>query len=1306
VQLLDDGTLVYSATDLAHAAECEYALLRRLDVLLGRGEPVPDDGDGLLAAAGALGAQQEADILAGYVESYGRWEPGRRGGVVQVAHLGGSRSADEHRDRDALTLAALRDGVDVVAQGYVFDGRFGGYADFIVREGGDRGQGADGAEGIGTDDDAAVHGATTVPAAVAAASGGAAAVPAASVARAAPGEAAPARAAGPVYAVLDSKLARTARVTALLQVTAYAERLREAGVRVADQVGLMLGTGRTERFALDDLAPVYRRRRARLEAILDAHRAGDVPVAWGDGRFTACGRCAVCEPQVRAADDVLLVAHLTTAQRARLHQVGITTVHDLAAAPPELPAGLVMGTGAWEHLRAQARIQVRQAEAGHPVYELVDAAPIAALPAPDPGDIYFDFEGDPLWTDADRWGREYGLEYLFGWVERPTDPGGVPPFHALVAHDRAQERQALVDFVATVVERRRQHPGMHVYHYAPYEKTALLRLAARHGVCADEVDELLRDGVLVDLYATVRSSLRVGQESYSIKKLEPFYMGDELRDAAGVTNAADSVVEYRRACAARESDPEEFARTMRSILDYNEYDCVSTLRLHAWLRRIAADGGAGRGDVAGGPDAAAAGADAARAAPEENRAPGAATPADASDAMPLDAPPSGAAEPDDEAPLTPQQQRRQEHRTAVAEAADRLLALAGDGPAAERTDAQQVAAQVAHSLLYWELEAKPFWWGHHDRLSNDPDDWADTRDTVVASDAQSVRVLEDWRDLGGRRGCGRLLEVTGQIAPGSLLKAGTDVWLMYAPPLPPCASQGGDRGHGVTQKGTVLDIAAADDGRDVVVVEERIGATDLRNGVTTHDQLPYALAPAALGINTVPLEAVLLEYAADVEAAFPEVPRGLAWDVLLRRPPRTGDGAPVHARRDGGDTADEIVEALLALDHSYLAVQGPPGTGKTHTGSRVVARLAAEHGWRVGVTAQSHEAVANFLRAVAGKGGLGPRQVARYRSGPDPRQPAGPWSELAKPADASGFLAEHAAAGTGCVVGGTAWLFARGDDLDLLVVDEAGQFSLAPTLAAARRARRVLFLGDPQQLPQVSAAPHAEHVEVSALSWLLGGHATLPDSHGWFLDTSWRMHPALCEAVSALSYERRLHSAPATKDRSLEGVAPGVHPVEVWHPGDATFSRAEADAVVELVRTHLGRTWTDPGERDPDRRERPLGQHDVLVVAPYNAQVATVRRALEAAGYDGVRVGTVDKFQGQEAPVVIVSMTASSAEDVPRGIEFLLNRNRLNVAVSRGQWCAYVVHSPALAEHLPTSPERLLELGAFCGLLDGATRAG
>ena len=194
------------------------------------------------------------------------------------------------------------------------------------------------------------------------------------------------------------------------------------------------------------------------------------------------------------------------------------------------------------------------------------------------------------------------------------------------------------------------------------------------------------------------------------------------------------------------------------------------------------------------------------------------------------------------------------------------------------------------------------------------------------------------------------------------------------------------------------------------------------------------------------------------------------------------------------------------------------------------------------------------------------------------------------------------------------------------------------------------------------------------------------------------MHPALCAAVSRLSYEGRLTSVPAAARRSLDGVAPGVSCVLVPHHGNAVASVEEADEVVAQVRAVLGREWSD-GEA------RPLRQDDVVVVAAYNAQVWTIRRALEASGLGAVRVGTVDKYQGQQAVVSIVSTAASSADDVPRGMEFLLNRNRINVAVSRAQWCAVIVRSAGLTEYLPRAPEGLAELGAFVGLCDGARGA-
>jgi uncharacterized protein len=267
-------------------------------------------------------------------------------------------------------------------------------------------------------------------------------------------------------------------------------------------------------------------------------------------------------------------------------------------------------------------------------------------------------------------------------------------------------------------------------------------------------------------------------------------------------------------------------------------------------------------------------------------------------------------------------------------------------------------------------------------------------------------------------------------------------------------------------------------------------------------------------------------------------------------------------------------------------------------------------------------------------------------------------------------------------------------------VDEAGQYSLANTIAVSVAARNLLLLGDPQQLPQVTQGTHPEPVDSSALGWLTEGHDVLPPALGYFLAVSWRMHPAVCAPVSVLSYEGELHAEPtATTSRSLDGVAPGLRLHPVLHHGNSTDSPEEADRVVALVRDTVGRPWYDPAEPAPsDPAGRPLLPDDVIVVAPYNAQVERLRAHLTAAGFPGVRVGTVDKFQGQEAPVAIVSLAASSAADVPRGIAFLLMKNRLNVAISRAKWAAHLVYSPALTDHLPLNPSELATLSAFLRL--------
>ena len=341
-------------------------------------------------------------------------------------------------------------------------------------------------------------------------------------------------------------------------------------------------------------------------------------------------------------------------------------------------------------------------------------------------------------------------------------------------------------------------------------------------------------------------------------------------------------------------------------------------------------------------------------------------------------------------------------------------------------------------------------------------------------------------------------------------------------------------------------------------------------------------------------------------------------DLLFRRAPRlkksasnakNAENLPLEVDFSGSDlpTVDAVHAAVRALDHSYVAVQGPPGAGKTFLASHVIARLVAE-GAKVGVVAQSHAVIENLMVACCARDGFDVSRAVRLRG--KSVTPDAPWSEVS-----DSELVELISGAGGMLFGGTVWDYVSerrvpAGSLDVLVVDEAGQFSLTNTVAAARAARSVLLLGDPQQLPQVSTGVHPYPVDVSALGWLSDGAAALDPRFGYFLGESWRMDSALCERVSWLSYDGALASAAATAGRALQGVAPGVVSYPVEHAGCSVRSVQEAQAVVDCVRELLGREWVPAAGAEP----RPLAAEDCIVVAAYNAQVDCVREALIAAG--------------------------------------------------------------------------------------------
>ncbi|MDD0859621.1 TM0106 family RecB-like putative nuclease [Arthrobacter alpinus] len=1186
--------LIFSASDLVTASECQYRTLRALDEKLGRTAKPGFAKDDMLERAAELGDAFEEKILNEYIKEFGEWNAATGKGVKSVSRVAGALSWGGLEAKREETLEALRIGADVVFQATFFDGSMVGFADFLMRQ----------------DDNA--------------------------------------------YAVHDTKLARHAKVSALLQLAAYGDQLQKYGIPLHEVTTLVLGNRKHSEHAMADLLPVFREHRERFLKLTSAHRAQPLPVAWLQEGISYCGRCDYCSQQVAEHQDLLLVNGMTGSQRRKLMAQGISTVQALADIPiPPAKSPLA-------RLRDQARMQLRlepttgTAIAGrgtasaHEIGYKVLRDSVSKLPKPSPGDIF-------LTLRVTRSGRtppaRSGDLYLFGSIEalpEGIDAISVPNdelvFKPFWAHSRQEEGAALKAFVEYVQTRREVWPEMHVYHYAPYEKSALRNLSVLHGTGEDTVDDWLRSGLLVDLLDTVRQSVRISESSYSIKKLEPFYMGENAR-SGDVKDAGASVVAYANYCeqrdAGRGGDAAEAAKaaaTLTSITDYNRYDCVSTLRLRDWLFDIGA------------------------AVEIETWVEG-------SGKLKLDEDKKGTYE------LSPEEL-----------ALDTFITALRETKGYELSDDENAIAMVSAAASYHRREDKQFWWGHFDRLEKGPDAWTEERNMLRIED---VEVVADWAkpaDKPRARTESRTLKVTGTATEGSDFRSGTSWFGMYDAPLPDGMEEESDDRSSAERRGGLFNLTVIEDVSDPATPEltTLLVSEKSTTKVQPYGQLPLAIAPNK-PVPTASIRAALSELAATVGGRLPapgerpHLPKHPGLEILRKAKPRLkgevklpsavvhGDG---HSVREY-DYIAAITEAVLSLDHSYLAVQGPPGTGKTHVGSHVIANLLAK-GWKIGVVGQSHAVVENMLRAAIEKAGVDPERVGKKLATPHDV----PW----KITDDKQF-GKLLSSAEGALIGGTAWTMTGANvpegSLDLLVIDEAGQYSLANTLAVARAAKNLLLLGDPQQLPQVTQGSHPAPVDESALGWLSAGHATLPEGKGYFLADSWRMHPDLCAAVSRLSYEGKLFSAPAASLRHLDGKAPGVETIYVTQkPGsekdNKQSSPEEAAAVVAQAKEHLGLLWTPGSNKAP----RPLVQEDILVVAAYNAQVNLVRETLDRAGLPDVKVGTVDKFQGQEAPVVLVTMACADPSGAPRGMEFLLNRNRINVAVSRGQWRAVIIRSP------------------------------
>lgn len=955
------------------------------------------------------------------------------------------------------------------------------------------------------------------------------------------------------YEPVDTKLARSAKPDHVLQLSFYAGQLGRVQGRVPEHVHVVLGTGERQTFRTAEYAAYFRRAQSRLSEALEGQPA---TYPWPCEHCSICDWRRECQARLVEDDNLVLVAGLGRSQADRLGEAGIGTLAALGTATPATKvAGLT--SEVFEGLRHQAELQLHHRQTGrHRVDDLPleDGRGYHILPQPSPGDVWLDLEGHPFFEPA------RGLEYLFGFCFR--DESGTVHYEALWAKDRDEERAAFERFVDWVVERRSRHPGLHVYHYAEYERSALTRLMGEHGTRETEIDDLLRGQVLVDLYRVTRQALRASVESYSIKKVEALYGFERQADVSG-GNESTVVFEQWLACG----DP----ALLEAIARYNEDDCRSTVGLHEWL---------------------------------------------------LSRRPAGL-------PWRPEPEKRELAEAAVIALAERERIKAA---LVERSTHEGDSWWLLSQLLdYHRREAKPQWWEWFRHLELGDDE-----------------LVEDTSTLGA-------LELAGDPVADKLS-------LVYRLSFP-------DQDHKIRDKA----VDPATQKAYKVVVDDEHGVVKLWRGVKRADEpLPRALIP------TQPLDDPEQR-----EAVLRFARSHLAGDGRYACTASVLERATPHV-----DLTLPPPQAALTLDRSHLLVQGPPGSGKTWQGAKAAIALLRA-GRRIGVAALSHKAINKLLAEIEREA---TEQGVTFRG--RKKHTYEDQAHVGRCIDSSDKPADLLDPGL-MLVAGTAWLFARHDfdqHLDTLFIDEAGQFALADLIACGLAARNLVLLGDPNQLPQVSQGAHPDAAKVSGLQHVLGEHKTVPADRGIFLAETWRLRPELCAFTSEAYYEGRLSPAEPCRRRTLAaGNGPAVLPI--LHEGRSQSSWEEAGAIAAEVRRLLGTPFTDA-----NGTTRPLGPPDILVVAPYNAQV----RALIAKVPAGVRVGTVDKFQGQEAPIVFVSFASSSGADAPRGIQFVFDRHRVNVATSRAQCRAVLVYAPRLLDAECRSTEQLRLVNTVCRFVEMA----
>ena len=1020
------------------------------------------------------------------------------------------------------------------------------------------------------------------------------------------------------YEVYDTKLTTMPKPEHIIQICIYSEWLKFVqGNLLPEKMHLILGDRKnTESYKVHDYQLYFQRNKTKYLNFLSLKKHSIEPE-----RCQFCKLCEWadrCEKQWTEEDHLNQIAGIRKDQIQKIKKYGIKTLKTFSQLNESEKIEDLNPLTFKTHL-SQAKLMMKSIKTGKPEYKLLEIKEhrgFNKLPKKTKNDIFFDIEGlDKVLNEEDSENNKTGLEYLFGLYYFENDK---PNFKYFEAHNRNDEKKALINLLEFIGQHLKKYPDSYIYHYNHYEKTALINLVKKHDTNFEQVNDLLREEKLVDLFHVVKQGIQVSEKEYSLKNLEKYY---GFKRAGEIKKANESTDIYLDWVETQEKE------LFDKIILYNKEDCVSTYELREWL---------------------------------------------------LDIKPENTSWQKQKEPIERENNWEKENAEYK-----KLINKELKG--------SEIKNILCDILGYHKREDMVYWVNFYNRTTNKIPE-------QLIEDAECIGDMFQTKKEKNEKGVNVYTYKYDDQEFKIQEKDRIDDAL--------------DSDFKTKSIGKVINI---ENDNNIIQIESKID--DLSKNLSIARDTFVNSDPIIEGVRRFTKSALKKEkkYQATHEILkknFPNI-KGLE---------KSKDILNSENFLNDEKFLKQSLKMVEQMNHTYLYFQGPPGVGKTHTAAYIILELLKKSK-KVGITANSHKVIFNLLSKIEelaindkftfrGFHKPGSDKEKRFNEGEfiknTSRVRTGKTKE-GRPIYKEQMDLEFASLEAD-LFSGTAWCFTRYDKktghpacdqkLDYIFIDEASQLSIADTVAISLAAKNVVIVGDQMQLGSPTKALHPGESGNSAPQYLLENKDTIPANKGIFIEKSRRLHPDVCDFISKSFYDSRLKSHEFTKKRRIKFsdkekilTGSGIILLDAKHKEvSRQKSVDEGEIIKKLFKKIIGSTFIDESNKKTIKRQITI--EDILVVAPYNVQVNYLKSILP----EGSKIGTIDKFQGQEAPISIVSMTSSDPESLPRNVDFFFSRNRLNVAISRSQCLSIVIMNKELLEINCKKIEHIKLVNTFMGL--------